>query len=721
MDYYATSFDHILAELERIDLLIQHRVWQLRQIQTIDEQFQGLYISEQQIEDLLSQPIGQPHWAAAPDFPASTEIKTALTKLATLIEKRKTKSLKLGICLRLEQLTKLFNLKAIEINILLICLAIELDLRYEKFYAYLQDDVNKKRPSVELVLNLLSSSIEEKISLRQQFTSNLPLVKHRLLNVLIDPSLLHQPLLSQFLQVDRRIVNYLLDSDDLDPKLIPYTELCIPQSTWSDLIIADEMKDRLCQLSQLPTLKQTGFILYFQGNSGIGKRKTAEAICQQLKLRLLVVEGKLLSYRENIETIVHLLCREALLQNAALYWNNFDISIAEIKHLFPDTLLKYFLLYPLPIFLAGAQDFKLTVREKPCLSIRFTNPSAVERLQLWQKFRSDRFVQISDLELGELVSKFRLSGEQIQTAISTAHNLALWRNPDNPQVTLADCYTACRMQSNQQLTSLARKITPHYQWDDLVLAPEPLQQLRETCGYVKHRTLIYDRWGFDRKLALGKGLSILFSGASGTGKTMAADIMAGELGLELYKIDLSGVVSKYIGETEKNLAQIFIEAETSNAILFFDEADALFGKRSDVKDARDRYANIETSYLLQRMEEYKGIVILATNFRKNMDDAFVRRLHFIIDFPFPTERHRRQIWGKIFPTDTPLNTNLNLDVLANRFELSGGNIRNIALAAAFLAAEDEEIVEKIHLIRAIKRECQKMGRLMTDKDFEGYL
>jgi SpoVK/Ycf46/Vps4 family AAA+-type ATPase len=257
-----------------------------------------------------------------------------------------------------------------------------------------------------------------------------------------------------------------------------------------------------------------------------------------------------------------------------------------------------------------------------------TVPSTVERLQLWQQFLDNRPIQLSDTEITELANKFRLSGEQIQQAIATAYNLALWSNPDNPQISLADCYQACRKQSNQQLKTLARKIKPHYQWNDLVLPTEPLQQLQEICGYVKHRAIVYDRWGFDRKLALGKGLSILFSGSSGTGKTMAADIMAGELGLELYKIDLSAVVSKYIGETEKNLAQIFNEAETSNAILFFDEADALFGKRSEVKDARDRYANIETSYLLQRMEEYAGIVILATNFRKNMDDAFVRRLHF---------------------------------------------------------------------------------------------
>jgi SpoVK/Ycf46/Vps4 family AAA+-type ATPase len=232
---------------------------------------------------------------------------------------------------------------------------------------------------------------------------------------------------------------------------------------------------------------------------------------------------------------------------------------------------------------------------------------------------------------------------------------------------------------------------------------------------------VYDEWGFDRKLALGKGLTILFSGSSGTGKTMAADIIAGELGLNLYKIDLSTVVSKYIGETEKNLSLVFQEAESSHSVLFFDEADALFGKRSDVKDAHDRYANIETGYLLQRMEEYEGIVILATNLQKNMDDAFIRRLQFSINFPSPNERDRLRIWKRVFPDTSPLDSQLNLSYIAGQFELSGGNIRNIALASAFLAADDGRLITRPHLIHAIRREYQKIGRIITEQDFEGYL
>jgi SpoVK/Ycf46/Vps4 family AAA+-type ATPase len=287
-------------------------------------------------------------------------------------------------------------------------------------------------------------------------------------------------------------------------------------------------------------------------------------------------------------------------------------------------------------------------------------------------------------------------------------------------VTIEDLYAASRLQSNRKLAALAQKITPHYGWDDIVLPPDRLQQFREICNYVKYSALVYHQWGFDNKLAMGKGLNALFAGPSGTGKTMAADIIAGELGLDLYKIDLSGVVSKFIGETEKNLSRIFSEAETSNAILFFDEADALFGKRSEVRDSHDRYANIEISYLLQRMEEYDGIVILATNLRKNMDDAFVRRMHCTVDFPYPGGRERQMIWDRIWPDDIPRSPQLDLGFMAHRFELAGGNIRNIALAAAFLAADDGGVVAMPHLIHATRREYQKMGKVITDGEFGEY-
>jgi SpoVK/Ycf46/Vps4 family AAA+-type ATPase len=317
-----------------------------------------------------------------------------------------------------------------------------------------------------------------------------------------------------------------------------------------------------------------------------------------------------------------------------------------------------------------------------------------------------------------LANKFRFSGGQIMDAAASARNLARGRDPKQDNLTQSDLHESCRLHSSRKLSTLGRRVKPHHTWNDIVLPEDRLQQLREICNSMKYRALVFDTWGFDRKLSMGKGLNMLFAGPSGTGKTMAAEIMAGELGLDLYKIDLSTVVSKYIGETEKNLARIFAEAETSDAILLFDEADALFGKRSEVKDSHDRYANIEINYLLQKMEEHEGVVILATNFRKNMDDAFVRRMHFTVDFPLPGENERRQIWEGIWPVEMPQSPDLDLDLMARRFEMAGGNIRNVATAAAFLAASNGGIVSMSHLIHGTRREFQKMGKVVVQGEFE---
>jgi SpoVK/Ycf46/Vps4 family AAA+-type ATPase len=267
---------------------------------------------------------------------------------------------------------------------------------------------------------------------------------------------------------------------------------------------------------------------------------------------------------------------------------------------------------------------------------------------------------------------------------------------------------------------MAQKIKPKYSLDDIVLPTDPQTQLREICNQTKYRHIVHREWGFDRKLSLGKGLNVMFYGPPGTGKTMAAEAIAHELQLDLYKIDLSQVVSKYIGDTEKNLNRIFTAATNANAILFFDEADALIGKRSEVKDAHDRYANIEIAYLLQKMEEYEGVTILTTNLRQNLDEAFTRRIRFIVEFPFPEEEHRLQIWRGIWPKEIPLSADVDLKLMAQKFKLAGGHIRNIALTAAFLAAAQNEYVDMKHLLQATKREFQKMGRLINEAEFSTF-
>jgi SpoVK/Ycf46/Vps4 family AAA+-type ATPase len=318
-----------------------------------------------------------------------------------------------------------------------------------------------------------------------------------------------------------------------------------------------------------------------------------------------------------------------------------------------------------------------------------------------------------EVDLTSLAGQFQLTTGQIRDAVLAARDWALQSGEKVGNLTL---FAAARLYSNPRLSSLARKLQPRYRWEDIVLPVDQIRLLHEIVNTVRQRPRVLDEWGVGRKLASSRGVTILFAGPPGTGKTMAAEVIADELGLDLYKIDLSTVVSKYIGETEKNLERIFNEAETSNAILFFDEADSLFGKRSEVRDSHDRYANIEISYLLQRMEAYDGVTILATNLRANLDEAFTRRLQFAVDFPFPEEADRLRIWQTLFPTEVPCTQDVDLALLARRFKLAGGNIRNIIVNAAFLAAADGGRVSMNHILHGTRRELQKMGRLVSEGD-----
>jgi SpoVK/Ycf46/Vps4 family AAA+-type ATPase len=467
-----------------------------------------------------------------------------------------------------------------------------------------------------------------------------------------------------------------------------------------------------------------GPIFYFCGPYGVGKLAMAEAVCDELGLPLLVCDvEKLVNSSLPFEEAAWLLVREAALQGAALCLEKFDCLTADdeknqtqIKTLLQGAHSLSFL-----TFILGAQRWmpRQAVSEQAFVELAMPVPDEQARRACWMQEQMNFGQVTDDVDWDALAGKFRFTPGQIRDALATARDLASWREGDG-RITADDLHAACRAHSNQRLSALAQKVQPKYVWRDIVLPADRLQQLREICNYLRYHALVYQEWGFDGKLSLGKGLNALFAGPSGTGKTMSAEIMAGELGLDLYKIDLSTVVSKFIGETEKNLSRIFAEAETSNSILFFDEADALFGRRSEVRDSHDRYANIEIGYLLQKMEEYQGVVILATNFRKNMDDAFVRRMHFTIEFPFPDEKDRRRIWEQIWPERIPVSPDLNLTFMARRFEITGGAIRNIALAAAFLAAADGRVVTMSHLIRATRREYQKMGKVISAGEFGEY-
>lgn len=480
----------------------------------------------------------------------------------------------------------------------------------------------------------------------------------------------------------------------------------------------NEMQNRLDSMSG-------GVAFILQGPEGSGKRFVAEALCRAAGVELLVAEASAMISAPDQKTLVARLFREAKLRDAVTFIDQAELLLGEgekeshAHHALGNALRSFN-----GIVFLGTVDLRnsqLLATHERVFSFVFPLPDFTTGQEIWNRALAECGCSVSGgIDLDSLADRFSFTAGRVRNAVAEARRLANPTGGNARSIDAGDLNLACRAQSGGKLPALARKVNPIFTWNDIILPNDCLEQLQEVCGHIRHRRCVFSDWGFDGKISLGKGLSILFVGPSGTGKTMAAEIVANELALDLYKIDLSCIVSKYIGETEKNLNRIFSEAEQSNAVLFFDEADAVFGKRSEVKDSHDRYANIETNYLLQKMEEYEGIVILASNFQKNIDEAFKRRLRFIIDFPFPEKEPRYRIWQRVFPAGTPLDRDIDFAFLAQKLKLSGGSIRNIALSAAFLAAGNSGHVSMEHIICATKREFQKVGKLCVRSDFEDY-
>ncbi len=422
------------------------------------------------------------------------------------------------------------------------------------------------------------------------------------------------------------------------------------------------------------------------------------------------------------EALARLWEREAILSNSALLVDCGELIKEEMR-----AVISFMETVNTLLIVVGQTSFSL--RRRPLVRLEVSPLSTEEQIGLWQQ-ALEPLISEFDGQLEGLVSQFRLTPQSIQAACwqlklnqenltregeSVSHSDSL-AAPDSLFHSLWDI---CRVQSQPQMAELAQRIKAIASWKDLVLPDLQRQQLKEIAAQVRQRVRVYDTWEFAVRGANGLGISALFVGASGTGKTLAAEVLAQELRLDLYRIDLSQVVSKYIGETEKNLRRVFEAAEVGGAILLFDEADALFGKRSDVRDSHDRYANIEVSYLLQRMEAYRGLAILTTNLKSAIDSAFLRRIRFLVQFPFPDVARRAEIWRGMFPPQLPTQ-GLDFNKLA-RLNVTGGNIRNIALNAAFLAADAGEALQMAHLLQAARSEYGKLEKSLTTAEVGGWV
>jgi AAA+ superfamily predicted ATPase len=694
---------YLAAQAQRLRLLIHRRVLWLRSRWQHDplQNYQGVVVSEAEVNRLLAGEDRESEtrfWRENPEAAAIgrsiSDLEEELVAQAEAWARRPP---------ALEMLVHLFGLTPFERDVLLLCLAPELDPSFERLYAYVQDDMNRGYPTPHLGLALFGGA--ETSAEWRNFAPEAPLRRFRLL--VLQPGQLPGTVLgARPLSLDQRVAGYLRGISSLDDRI---THLLRPVEPAPLAPAHQKLVEQLVRSLGSAHGPYRWPAVNLTGAPGVGKGAVARALCDSLGLRLYsLIPGQLTSPGPERQDALRLLEREAVLRQFAVYVDESDAG--------GDDAALDALVQDLGIFvMIGSRERQRIAREMVAVEV-FKSDKAAQRA-LWHQVLADAPSLNGAVEA--IVQQFDFGPRAVAQAALAAEARARLREPDDSaKATVDDLWQACREHAGWHLDELAQRIAPCCTWEDIVLPEDTFRQLQEVAGQVANRPQVYEEWGFGARLNRGRGLSALFSGSSGTGKTMAAEILANHLGLDLYRIDLAGVVSKYIGETEKNLRKVFDSAEQSGAILFFDEADALFGKRTEVKDSHDRYANIEVNYLLQRMEEYGGLAILATNRKSALDRAFLRRLRFLVNFPFPDTSSRLRIWQKVFPPQAEID---ELDYgLLGRMEIAGGNIKNIALNAAFLAADEGAPIGMAHVMRTAQREYAKMDKLISQAEFGPY-
>jgi hypothetical protein len=676
-----SSLAHLFGRLQVVEARARAAVWTRRARDSRpDDRFRGLYISDEEIDQLL----GDRHTPQ----PRSSTADSVLAR----VEARADAAEATGADIRLRRLARSFELTERDLDLLVTALAPDLDARFERLFAYLHDDVTRGRASTGLALELCGAATVGWPD-RRRLAPGGPLVDGGLL--LVEGP--ERPFLTRPLRVPDRVIGHLLGDDSPDELLAPVAGSFVDVE-FLDVEVA------------VNALRSGELLFYVQEQPGAAGYSFAARALAVNGRPVVSVDLDRLDRDQDVAELARTAVRDARLLGAGILAGPVD-AIAEGQRAAVRMLAEA----PVPVFLVGRRGWDPEWSRETPIAIEGPVLAAGEREAVWRHALNGRAA--ADIDPSEATAQFRLTPDQVARAARAAQRTA---EAERRALRASDLQSASRAQSAAGLERLARRIRPRAGWDDLVLPAGVVAQLRELAVRLRQRERVLDSWGMGRASSRGRGVTGLFAGDSGTGKTMSAEVVAADLGLDLYVVDLSTVVDKYVGETEKNLDRVFVEASRVNGVLLFDEADALFGKRSEVKDARDRWANVEVAYLLQRMEQFDGIAILTTNLRANVDEAFTRRLDSVVDFPMPDEEHRRRLWEKNLNGGLPLGADIDTGFLASSFRLSGGHIRNIVLTAAYLAADDGGVVGMPQVARAIEREYRKLGRLCVEGEFGHY-
>lgn len=532
------------------------------------------------------------------------------------------------------------------------------------------------------------------------------------------------------LKIDPKIFENIVNNARSE-RSIPGVAVRMPEKDAPALVIRENLAQKINLYIKDVAKPSAATYFYIKGMEGIGKKTLAERVCNIMGKSLISLDFNDLPVSESeVFSIINSAYREALFEKGYICIKNLEKVISE--KIWKDSHIDYIFkkasnFSPVVFILNNIQENEADIlrphlEKYNFIDIFLDELSADENFAIWQSsLEKSKLGEKADLDVREIANKFNFTPKQIVNTVTQAKNQASW-NADEKTFSVNDKFL-CEMAYKQitgKLTDKATLIKKKHSWDELVMKKDQKEIIRRACDQIKYKHIVYDKWGMGKRVLYGRGLSMLFTGPPGTGKTMAAQVVANELELEIYKVDLSKVISKYIGESEKNLGEVFDSAKRSNVILLFDETDALFGKRTEVKDSHDKNANVETSYLLQKMEEYDGITIMTTNFIENIDKAFFRRINYVIHFNFPDIASRKEIWIKMFPKETPLDQDIDFDFLAKKFEIAGGSIKNAVITSTFMAASESSKVGMKHIIKALEYEIKKQGKIVSKSDFGEY-